>query len=126
MKFRFTADHFKYGSYTNPETGLQTNYCFADCQAEGIAERANALLDAEEKKCLRISVGVNDDAKFNLDEPTHTALLWNVEKIAANAATETKSPIEEGVEISGIKVVANPSLKDGEWYFRKGKGEGEK
>lgn len=106
MKFRFTAEHFQ----------DRSDFCHCgkehelDCKAVEAANIANALLEAEEEKCERVySESSNPKSiwwkcKSSMGTDTHTALLWNVEKI------ET--------EIAGIKIVADPKLKDGEAHFK--------
>lgn len=76
--FRFTAAHFAeyFGCMTNSETGKLL-------AAQGIAEIANAILEAEEAECERVELGPDGDGKFSpfAKFSTHTALLWGIEKI---------------------------------------------
>lgn len=93
MKFRFTAEHF--------ETRLGRDVLTTHLNSQRAAEMANAALEAEEEKCERVYQLYRFEIKIGR---LTTALLWNVEKI------ET--------EIAGIKIVADPKLKDGEAHFK--------
>lgn len=79
MKFRFTAEHFPFSTRIKLTS------------AQSHADQANALLEAEEAKCERVygpqsfhgfqSTTQNSYHTFRNPGHTHTALLWNVEKI---------------------------------------------
>lgn len=86
MKFRFTAEHFV-------RKVLEGVLIGAD-EAHGIAEMANAALEAEEAKCERVYEYVYLKGKRNrwfcpgpnekmgqYNPGQASALLWNVEKI---------------------------------------------
>lgn len=79
MKFRFTAEHFKgitaWGQFGEDFVDIMV------CQQA--ADIANTLLEAEEAKCERVGLGPDGEGRFSplAKFSTHTALLWNVEKI---------------------------------------------
>lgn len=90
--FRFTAEHF--GSFP-------PSNCYPLITVERAIEAANAALEAEEAKCERVHLSFvemegRDEviaSSVSQENDTHTALLWNVAPIGANA-----SGSEEGNE----------------------------
>lgn len=109
MTFRFTLEHFI--GVLNIElklAGVVSNRTWERNLAFQIAKHANALLEAEEAKCEplfgNIRAGVWIQGKHGNIPEEQSALLWNVERI--------------DTEIAGIKIVADPKLKDGEAHLK--------
>lgn len=90
--FRFTAEHFS-RSELQRKFGEDAPWFY-----ERLAQIANSELEAHEATCERVTGYIDSDfgnyvfmTDDTVSEPTHTALLWNVEKIGGGNDTRKQS-----------------------------------